>query len=54
MIKVGNEGDVGDIEMQDLLFTTKGYTPGAVLVEWNVKAKSPGSAALWGKWQDGG
>ncbi|KAG8162100.1 hypothetical protein KVR01_007865 [Diaporthe batatas] len=47
MIKVGTEGEIGDIEMQDLLFTTKGPTAGAILVEWNVKAESPGSAGLW-------
>lgn len=49
MLKVGNAGDVGDVEMQDLLFTTQGPTPGAILVEWNIKARSPGTAALWGK-----
>jgi hypothetical protein len=49
MLKVGLPGTVGDVEMQDLLFTTQGNTAGAVLVEWNIKAKSAGSAALWGK-----
>lgn len=47
MLKVGNTRDVGDIEMQDLIFTTRGATAGAVLVEWNIKAASPGSAGLW-------
>jgi hypothetical protein len=49
MIRVGNDGDVGDVEMQDLLFTNRGPTAGLVLVEWNILARSPGSAALWGK-----
>ena len=49
MIKVGNDGDVGDVEMQDLIFTSRGATAGLVLVEWNVKAASPGSAGLWGE-----
>lgn len=50
MLRVGNPGDVGDLEMQDLLFTTQGPTAGAILVEWNIKARLPGSAALWGKY----
>lgn len=47
MLQVGKKGDVGDVEMQDLLFTTRGGTAGLVLVEWNIKAASPGSAGLW-------
>jgi len=47
MLQVGNPGDVGDVEMQDLIFTTVGPTAGAILVEWNIKADSPGSAGLW-------
>jgi len=49
MLRVGKEGDVGSVEMQDLLFTTKGNTAGVVLVEWNIKADKQGSAALWGE-----
>lgn len=48
MLQVGIVGSTGDVEMQDLLFTTKGQTPGAILVQWNIKAASPGSAGLWG------
>ncbi|KAI0466139.1 glycoside hydrolase family 55 protein [Xylaria cf. heliscus] len=47
MLKVGNDGDVGTVEMQDLILTSKGPTPGVVLMEWNVLAQSPGAAALW-------
>ncbi|KAK4031703.1 putative LysM domain-containing protein [Parachaetomium inaequale] len=47
MFKVGNDGDIGTVEMQDLILTSKGPTPGVVLMEWNVQAKSPGAAALW-------
>ena len=46
LIKVGNAGDVGDVEMQDLLFTTRGATAGLILIEWNTQAASAGSAAL--------
>jgi hypothetical protein len=48
MIKVGNAGDVGNIEIQDVLFTVKGATQGAVLLEWNTKAATQGSVAMWG------
>jgi hypothetical protein len=47
LIKFGQAGDVGSIEMQDLLFTTRGATAGLILVEWNIEADAAGSAALW-------
>lgn len=47
LLKVGNVGDVGNVEMQDLLFTTRGATAGLILVQWNIAAVTPGSAALW-------
>jgi hypothetical protein len=39
LLKIGNAGDVGDVEMQDLLFTTRGATAGLILAEWNIQAK---------------
>ncbi|KAH8901136.1 pectin lyase-like protein [Thozetella sp. PMI_491] len=47
LFQVGLPGDVGNVEIQDLLFTSKGNTPGLVFVEWNVRAASAGSAAMW-------
>ena len=49
MIKVGNEGDLGNVEIQDVLFTTVGATQGAVLVEWNARQGAQGTVAMWGK-----
>ena len=49
VIQVGKEGDVGLVEIQDLLFTVRGNTAGAILMEWNIKESSPGSAAMWGR-----
>ena len=49
MFQVGKEGDVGVVEIQDMLFTTRGNTAGAILVQWNIKQSSPGSAAMWGE-----
>jgi len=50
MFKVGNVGDVGSMEIQDMLFTVKGPTAGAVLMEWNIQASSQGAAGMWGTW----
>ncbi|KAH8646744.1 pectate lyase superfamily protein-domain-containing protein, partial [Xylariales sp. PMI_506] len=47
MIKVGNPGDSGTVEISDLIFTVFGSTAGAVLVEWNLAASSQGAAGLW-------
>lgn len=44
MVQVGNAGDSGLIEISDMLFTVKGATAGAVLMEWNVHESSQGSA----------
>jgi hypothetical protein len=43
MVKVGNEGDSGVIEISDMLFTVKGPTAGVILMEWNVHESSQGS-----------
>lgn len=47
VIKVGNAGDKGIVELSDLIFTSKGETAGAVFVEWNLEAEGPGQAGIW-------
>ncbi|KAG2185732.1 hypothetical protein INT43_002167 [Umbelopsis isabellina] len=49
VFKVGNAGDSGTAEISDLIFSTQGPQPGAVLVEWNIRdpAGAPGSAGMW-------
>ncbi|KAK6535009.1 hypothetical protein TWF281_006307 [Arthrobotrys megalospora] len=47
VIKVGNVGDVGDVEIQDLMFTVRGKTAGAIILQWNIHEASRGSAAMW-------
>ncbi|THZ35414.1 pectin lyase-like protein [Aureobasidium pullulans] len=47
MFRVGKPGDSGTVELSDLMFTVQGATAGAILVEWNVKATSQGSAGMW-------
>lgn len=45
--QVGEKGDVGNIEMQDLMFETVGPQAGAILMEFNVAGETPGSAGLF-------
>lgn len=49
MIKVGNPGDEGIVEISDILFSHKGQVPGAILVEWNIRdpAGQQGASAMW-------
>ncbi|KAJ6645755.1 Glucan 1,3-beta-glucosidase [Pseudolycoriella hygida] len=47
VLKIGEPGDVGDVEITDLMFGSKGAQPGAILVQWNIKQRSQGSAGMW-------
>ena len=47
VFQVGQPGDKGSVEMSDLIFTTRGPQPGAILIEWNIAEASQGSAGLW-------
>ncbi|KAJ5091394.1 Exo-1,3-beta-D-glucanase [Penicillium alfredii] len=46
-LQIGQKGDTGSVEMSDLVITTKGSAPGAILMEWNVAGESQGSAGMW-------
>jgi glucan 1,3-beta-glucosidase len=47
VFQVGEKGDTGSVEMSDLIITTKGPAPGAILMEWNIAGTSQGSAGMW-------
>ncbi|RDW56893.1 pectin lyase fold factor [Coleophoma crateriformis] len=47
MIQVGTTGDVGTVEISDILFTSIGELPGLIMVEWNVQAETQGSVGMW-------
>lgn len=47
VFQVGQPGDVGSVEISDLIFETLGPAPGAIMTEWNVAGASQGSAGLW-------
>ncbi len=48
LVRVGRPGDVGTVEIQDLLFTSMQGTQGLVAVEWNLGAGKMAGAAMWG------
>ncbi|KAL7974408.1 glycoside hydrolase family 55 protein [Trichoderma sp. SZMC 28014] len=53
--QVGQPGDTGNVEIQDIMFETQGPQPGAIIVEWNVAGATQGSAGLWDvHWRIGG
>jgi glucan 1,3-beta-glucosidase len=47
VFQVGQKGESGNVEMSDLIITTKGAAAGAILMEWNLAGASQGSAGMW-------
>ncbi|RPD66327.1 exo-beta-1,3-glucanase [Lentinus tigrinus ALCF2SS1-7] len=47
MVRVGNEGDEGIVEISDIIFATKGPAAGAIVVEWNIHSDQQGGAGMW-------
>ncbi|KAJ7227992.1 pectate lyase superfamily protein-domain-containing protein [Mycena haematopus] len=47
VLRVGNSGDTGPVEISDMVITTQGGSQGAIGIEWNVNGTSPGAAGLW-------
>ncbi|KAF7359302.1 Exo-beta-1,3-glucanase [Mycena sanguinolenta] len=47
VVQVGAPGSTGVMEITDIVFSTIGPTPGAIVVEWNVKQKTAGGAGMW-------
>ena len=49
VFQVGQEGESGCVEMSDLIFTTRGALPGAILMEWNLAEPKDrqGFSGLW-------
>ncbi|KZT08185.1 glycoside hydrolase family 55 protein [Laetiporus sulphureus 93-53] len=47
MVRVGEPGSRGILEISDILFATRGPTPGAIVVEWNVYSDIQGGAGMW-------
>ncbi|KAJ7871396.1 exo-beta-1,3-glucanase [Mycena olivaceomarginata] len=47
VVRVGEPGSRGVVEITDIIFSTVGPAPGAIVVEWNVKEIKQGSAGTW-------
>jgi len=47
VVQVGVPGSAGVIEISDVVFSTRGPAPSAVIVEWNIGQTTQGSAGAW-------
>lgn len=47
IVQVGNDGDVGVAQIQDMRFTVADVLPGAIIVQFNAAGNAPGDVALW-------
>ncbi|KAK7052591.1 glucan 1,3-beta-glucosidase [Favolaschia claudopus] len=47
VLKVGNPGDTGVVEISDMVIATTGGSAGAIGIQWNIKASKQGSAGMW-------
>lgn len=47
MVRVGQKGGNGVVEISDMLFATRVGTIGCILMEWNIHESQQGSAAIW-------
>ncbi|KAG5340340.1 hypothetical protein C0989_002151 [Termitomyces sp. Mn162] len=49
VVRVGDPNSQGVLEISDIIFTTVGPTPGAIVLEWNVQQPSGqnGGAGMW-------
>ncbi|KAK5133279.1 hypothetical protein LTR08_008013 [Meristemomyces frigidus] len=53
--RVGNPGDVGTVEMVELVFETRGPAPGCIMMEWNLAGTTPTATGMWDThWRIGG
>ncbi|EKD17927.1 uncharacterized protein L3040_004467 [Drepanopeziza brunnea f. sp. 'multigermtubi'] len=47
VVKVGNAGEIGLAEIQDMRFTVAGILPGATILQVNMAGSNPGDVAFW-------
>ncbi|KAJ5138320.1 Pectin lyase fold/virulence factor [Penicillium bovifimosum] len=45
VVQIGRAGESGSVEWSDMMVSTSGSTPGAVLIEWNLAATS--GSGMW-------
>jgi len=42
-VRVGEQGQKGSVEIVEMLFSAKGPTAGAIMIQWNIEANGPGT-----------
>lgn len=47
VFSIGNVGDIGKVEISDLIFETQGPQPGAIMMKWNVQGANNGDVGMW-------
>ncbi|KAL5612692.1 hypothetical protein BROUX41_004219 [Berkeleyomyces rouxiae] len=47
LFRVGKPGDVGNVEITELMFETAGAQPGAIMMEWNLESETASKSGLW-------
>ncbi|KAI6087368.1 glycoside hydrolase family 55 protein [Hypoxylon rubiginosum] len=47
VVSVGNAGETGIAQIQDMRFTVSDVLPGAIILQFNIAGSSPGDVALW-------
>eukprot|EP00026_Physarum_polycephalum_P004431 Phypoly_transcript_04450.p1 GENE.Phypoly_transcript_04450~~Phypoly_transcript_04450.p1 ORF type:complete len:711 (+),score=118.99 Phypoly_transcript_04450:211-2133(+) len=47
VVQVGNPGDVGTIQIQDMRFTVSDVLPGAIILQFQASGSAPGHVGLW-------
>ena len=47
VVRVGNPGNTGVVEWSDMIVSTQGSQPGAVLVQWNLASSTAAPSGMW-------
>ncbi|KAL2885192.1 Glucan 1,3-beta-glucosidase [Ceratocystis lukuohia] len=47
VFRVGKPGDIGNVEITELIFETVGAQPGAIMIEWNLESETASKSGLW-------
>ena len=47
VVRVGREGDFGTVEWSDMIVSTQGAQPGAILIKWNLAALPECPSGMW-------
>ncbi|EPT02026.1 hypothetical protein FOMPIDRAFT_141879 [Fomitopsis schrenkii] len=47
VVRAGEPGSRGILEISDVVFATRGPAPGAIVLEWNVHSDVQGGAGMW-------